>query len=191
MGSFIRVDSQSITPAFNQMEAMALTTKARAVSAAGVVPHTTAVDSVLAVLTLSARELGVDRQQERELILRAVGRFAANANAKRVKIIVNPSAAVVGQTVSGGTTILDTGSSNGNAVAFTLQARIIRYGAAGANTQLAVNDEIQLGATVVAPALPALLTLNEAAAMTFALVGNSATTAGDISHHLFELKAMA
>jgi hypothetical protein len=190
MSSFLHVDNQTITPALNQMEALALTTKARAISAAGVVPHATGVDSVLAVLTLSARELGVDKQQERELVLVAAGKFAANANEKRVKIIAAPTTAVVGQTVSGGTTIADTGSSNGNATAFFMRTRIIRYGVAGANTQLCINEDIQIGATAIAPALPALLTLNEAGALVFALVGNATTTAGDISHHLFELKAM-
>ncbi|HEX7642988.1 MAG TPA: hypothetical protein VF472_12345 [Burkholderiaceae bacterium] len=158
-------------------------TLALTMSAAGVNPGSTANDNVLAVLTIPANSF--DGQSfpvatNREASILAAGSFGATANSKTVKIVVNPTTAVVGSAVVGGTTIATTGVVATNGGGWQMQASIIKYGAAGSNTQLAVHYGAQVGAAVAALAAPTALTLPENAAITVAITGNAAAATSDI-----------
>lgn len=139
-------------------------------------PGGTASDYVVAVATIPAASLDV---ANRCLTISANGNFAANGNTKTVKVIVNPTSAVVGQAVSGGTTIASTGAVTTNGSAWALGADIIKTGANGSNTQTAIHQAAQCGAAVESLTACQSLTLNEAAAITVAITINCATTATD------------
>ena len=82
---------------------------AKTISGAGLSPGATGADNVIAVYSLPANSL--DGIGNRVLTLQAIGSFANNTHTKQVKIIFNPSTAVVGSAVgTGGTTLVDTGS---------------------------------------------------------------------------------
>jgi len=89
------------------------------VSQPGVSPGATAADNVLAVYSIPASSFDV---AGRGINILAMGAFAATGNNKTVKIIFNATTAVVGSTVTGGTTIATTGVSAGNNVAFRLES---------------------------------------------------------------------
>jgi len=157
------------------------------VSQPGVSPGATAADNVLAVYSIPASSFDV---AGRGINILAMGAFAATGNNKTVKIIFNATTAVVGSTVTGGTTIATTGVSAGNNVAFRLESNVFKYGAAGANTQLGLNVVSQVGATIAAPAVPAALTATESGAILIAITGNAATATTDILLNLLVINAM-
>lgn len=146
-------------------------------------PASTAADYVLAVYTLPA--LALD-QAMRSLQVVASGSFAATANNKRVKIIIGATTPTVGQVVSGGTAIADSGTVATNNAGWQLGATIIKTGALGANTQLTVHNQAQMGAAVSALLAPTALTQVENAPITFCVTGNAATAASDINFNYFE-----
>lgn len=154
---------------------------------AGINPGATAADNVLAVYSLPANSFDVTG---RGVTITASGAFAANGNNKTCKIIAGCTAAVVGSTVSGGTTIGTTGVSAGNNVGWQLCSNLFKYGAPGSNTQLAQEIATVVGATHGGMGLPQLLTLPENAAILIAVTGNAATTATDISLAFAEINAM-
>ena len=159
----------------------------RQVSGAGISPGATAADNVLAVFSLPASSFDV---AGRGINILAMGSFATNANTKTVKIIFNATTAVVGSTVTGGTTIATTTASTGSNVAFMLESNVFKYGAAASNTQLGLNAVSQVGSTVNPPSVPAAITATESGAILIAVTGNSATTASDILLNLFVINAM-
>ena len=78
------------------------------VLSAGTNPGTAGGDYIVAVFALPAGTFG---QAGRGLVFEAGGGFANNTNAKRCKLIWQPTVTpVVGALVSGGTTIADTGT---------------------------------------------------------------------------------
>lgn len=146
------------------------------VSSAGINPGATGADKVLAVYNLPANSFDAAL---RELQIVAAGSFAANGNNKRLKIIIGATTPTVGATVSGGTTIADTGTVATNGGGWQLAATVVKYGANGANTQQAIHNQAQVGAAVAALVAPQNLTLTENAVIPICVTGNSGTTNGD------------
>lgn len=160
----------------------------RQISASGVNPGATGVDSVLAAYSLPANSFD---QALRGITISAAGSFAATSNNKRVKIIFNPATAVVGSTIgSGGTTICDTGTVTTSGTGWQLQASVFKYGAAGSNTQIGIHNQAQIGAAVASMLAPSLITATESGAITLAVTGNATTATSDIVFNWLEVNAM-
>lgn len=157
------------------------------VSSAGVQPGATAADKVLAVYSLPAGAFDI---AARGIDVQAQGSFAATANSKRIKIIFAPTAAVVGQTVTGGTTIADTGTVATNGGGWSIMASVFKYGAAGSNTQLCLHQQSQVGAAVSALLAPSLTTAPENAPILIAVTGNATTAVTDIVFNFLQITAM-
>ncbi len=153
---------------------------------AGINPAATGADNVLAVFSIPANSFD---QSGRGIAISAAGAFAANANTKRVKIIIGATAAVVGQTITGGTTIADTGAVTTNGAGWQLGADVFKYGVAGSNTQTGIHNQAQMGGAVGSLLSPAALTLVENAPILVAVTGNATTAATDITLNLFEVNA--
>lgn len=145
-------------------------------SAAGIQPGATAADKVLAVFSIPAGSFDV---AGRRVVVNAIGSFGATGNNKTVKIIFNPSAAVVGSTVTGGTTVASSGVVATNGGQFAIGATITKVGAAGANTQISTSSGISTTAPVTN------LTATESGAILIAVTGNAATATTDITLNTF------
>lgn len=157
----------------------------RQISATGVQPGGTAADNVLAVYSLPANSFDV---AGRAFEITACGTYGATANSKTVKLILNPSTAVVGSTVgSGGTTICSTGTVTTNGGGWSLRATFTKYGVAGSNTQLGLNLSNQQGSTTPVIIAPAAITAVESGAILIAVTGNAATAASDILFNYLEI----
>jgi hypothetical protein len=159
---------------------------AKQINALGVQPGATGADNVLAVFSLPASSFDVSG---RGLAISAQGSFGATANNKRIKIIWGATAAVVGNAVTGGTTIADTGTVATNASGWAIAANVFKYGGAGSNTQIGLHQQAQVGAAVSTLLAPALLTATENAAILIAVTGNATTAVTDILLNLFEIEA--
>lgn len=157
------------------------------ISSAGINPGATGADNVLAVFTIPALSFDV---AGRGLTFCAMGSYASNGNTKRVKIIFNATTAVVGSTVSGGTTIADTGSVITSGGGWALSADVFKYGAAASNTQIALHQQAQNGSATAALLAPSLTTATESGAIIVAVTGNATTTATDIVFNFFQANAM-
>ena len=144
--------------------------------AGGLAPALAAVNCIVALVVIPANAFNAPN---RNVTITANGNFAANVNNKTVSIVVNPTAPVVGQAVSGGTTIASTGVVATNGSAWAIGADIVKTGALGSNTQTALHIPTQAGAAVP-PLTPCQsLTLVENAPITVAIVINNATATGD------------
>jgi hypothetical protein len=159
----------------------------RLVSGTGVQPASTGGDIVLAVFSIPANSFDVSG---RGINIIAQGSLGANANTKTVKLFFNPTTAVVGSAVSGGTAIATTGAVTTNGGGFAVEANVFKYGVAGSNTQLAIHQAAQTGATVSALLAPQNTTAVESAPILVAVTGNAATAVGDISLSFVEINAM-
>jgi hypothetical protein len=157
------------------------------ISAAGVNPAATGADNVLAVFTVPA---GAFAAPGDAMVIAAYGSVANNANTKRIKIIFNPTAAVVGQTVSGGTTLADTGAfATAIATAWDLEAEVYKVGAFGSNTQVGINISNSIGATSPALLPPVTnIAAVESGPILIAVTGNATTTATDITFNVLEIE---
>lgn len=151
-------------------------------------PGATGADNVLAVYSLPGLTFDI---ANRSLRIRAVGEVANNTNSKTIKIIFNPATAVVGSTVgTGGTTIASTGAyTTTGATGFSIEGEVIKIGATGSNTQVGLNMDNQIGATVPALLVPVAITAVESANILIAITGNAGTTATDIGLCLMEVSA--
>ena len=159
----------------------------RQVLGAGVSPAATGSDYVVAVYSLPANAFDISG---RGITITACGSFAANGDTKTLKLIFNPSAAVVGSVVTGGTSICTTGAVTTNGGGWQLQGSIFKYGAAGSNTQLGLHDQAQAGAAVSSMLAPTLLTAVESGTILMAVTANCATATGDIVFNYLEVNAM-
>ncbi len=160
-------------------------------ASAGLNPAGTGADYVVGVYTIPANSFDGVAGTNRGLSFNAFGGFANNTNAKRCKIIFNPTAAVVGSAVVGGTTLGDTGSySTAGAVGWSLQAQVFKYGAAGSNTQYGQETGVIIGATHGGMGAPVLLTAIENAAILVAVTANATTAATDITLSSLQVNAM-
>lgn len=168
------------------------------VAANAVNPASTAADIVLAVYSIPAGFFNVKAQAIGPagspiaaagpgLEILIAGLFAATANNKTIKIIFNPSAAIVGSAVVGGTTIASSGVVAINALGFNIQAKVIKVGLPNSNTQIAFQTDNVVGATQVSPPVPVYPTAVENAAILLAITGNAATATTDIGLSYFEV----
>jgi hypothetical protein len=161
----------------------------RQINLAGQSPGATGSDYVLAVYNLPA---GAFDANGRGLNIMACGTMAGS-HVNTVKIIVGATAPVVGQVISGGTTIasmVTTAAASGNG-GWQISANIFKSGALGSNTQIALHEASQSGSqlgTLVAPTTN--LALAENAIIPIAITGNAATTAADIAFNFLEVNAM-
>lgn len=154
------------------------------ISSAGRSPSATAADKILSLMTIPANGFDI---ANRGIQILAAG-SCPNANSKTLKLIINPTSPVLGATVSGGTTIASfTSTASGG---WNLQANLFKYGAAGSNTQIAIHEAGQVGATVGGLIAPSLTTFPENATITVAVTGNSATTAGDVVFNFGQIFGM-
>ncbi len=160
---------------------------ARQIVSAGVQPGATGADNVLAVFSLPAASFDL---LGRGIVVSASGSFGATANNKRIKIIFNATTAVVGSTVTGGTTVADTATIATNGGGWAVQANIFKYGALGSNTQMGIHTQAQIGAAVAAMLAPTLITAVESGAILIAITGNATTAASDIVFNFLEINAM-
>lgn len=158
-------------------------TLGKSISGAGINPGGTGGDYVLAVFTIPASAF--DGIGNRGLTVLAKGGLGATANTKRLKVIANPTSAVVGSLISGGTTVEDTTALAVNGGGWLISVDIFKYGAAASNTQVATSNGKIMGSNISTAHLgcqaPTLLTATESGAILVAITGNAATLASDIS----------
>lgn len=162
------------------------------VVSAGTFPSGSGADYVVAVYALPGNSFDVNG---RGITITAQGSFAANLNSRRVKIIYNTPAKVVGNYVAaggeGGTVICDTGSVStvANGSGWSVQANVFKYGIANSNTQIGIHQQAQVGGTV-SPMLPVtLLTATENATIYICITANVVTSPGDAGLNLLEVNA--
>ena len=154
---------------------------------AGLSPGATGADKILALATIPANGFDI---ANRGIAILAAGN-APNNNAKTVKVILNPTAPVLGATVSGGTTIANlTATGAGSTGGWQLQANLFKYGLTGSNTQIALHETGQAGSILGTLSSPSLATLAENAAIVVAVTGNATTTATDIVFNFLQIFAM-
>jgi hypothetical protein len=157
-------------------------------SNAGVFVGGSGADVVMAVAILPAGTFDI---ANRGLEVTAMGSFLANGNTKTVKLIFNPSTAVVGGTVGGGgTTIATTGAITTGGSGWCLTALVFKYGVLGSNTQLALHQQAQVGNAVTALLSPQATTAIESLPIIIALTGNAVTLITDITWNFMEVNAM-
>jgi hypothetical protein len=149
----------------------------------GINPASTAADIVLAVFTLPAGGLDV---ANRMLEITANGATVANTNTKTMKMIMGAANPVVGQAVSGGTTIASITTASGGG-GWSLSAEVVKFGAKGSNTQQAIHTAAQSGSVVGALQAPSALALNEAQLITIVVTGNAAATATDVTFNSLQV----
>lgn len=154
--------------------------------AGGVNPGATGADNVLAVYSLPANFFDVAK---RALSISAFGNFGANANTKTVKLWFNPSAAVVGSTITGGTLLATTGAVATNNGGWYVSGNVTKRGAAGSNTQTTTSNGAMAGAVGTGVSLAVDTTAVENAPILIAVTGNAATAVGDIIFSMLEVTA--
>lgn len=156
-------------------------------SSAGISPAATGADKILALVTIPANAFDI---ANRGIAILAAGN-APNTNAKTIKVIINPTAPVLGATISGGITIATmTATGAGSAGGWQLQANMFKYGAAGSNTQIALHEAGQAGSILGTLSAPSLTTFPENAPIVMALTGNATTGVGDIVFNFLQIFAM-
>jgi hypothetical protein len=154
----------------------------------GTNPAATGADKVIASYTLPAGSFDI---AGRGLVFQALGTFVSNANTKDCKLYFNCTTATVGQTVTGGTVIADSGSfTTGSPLGWQLTAQVFKYGATGSNTQVGQNTGIIVANTHSGMGVPILFTANESAPIIMALTLNTNTAATDLSANFFEVNAL-
>lgn len=135
-------------------------------------------DYVLSVYSLPASSFNASGKG---IEITAAGNLGNDSQVKRVKIIINPTAAVAGSIVSGGTTVGDTGSVTAANVGWVLQSQMYKYGTAGSNTQIVQFIDGSVGTLNLGVGLASAITANESGAILIAVTGNATTSVGDIS----------
>jgi hypothetical protein len=150
-------------------------------------PSATGGDYVLAVFSLPANSFSA---AGKGIIVQGAGGYGGTANTKTVKLIFNPSAAVVGSTVTGGTTIATTGALTQSGTGWELLATAYKFGAANSNTQYAQQIRATSGAVEAGVGAPVFPTATENAAILVAVTGNAATATSDINLNLFTINAL-
>lgn len=155
-------------------------------------PSSITNDNVLAVYSLPAGSLSA---AGKGLEITATGNFPlTDTQAKRVKLIWNPSSAVVGSAVGTNTTSFllgDTGSTtNGGAPAgWIIQSQVYKYGALGSNTQIGQETGVIVGAIHGGCGLASALTTNESLPISIAVTGNATSSVGDIALYNINIEA--
>jgi hypothetical protein len=153
----------------------------------GVSPVSTGSENVLAVYSLPASSFDI---AGRGINILAQGAFGATANNKTVQIVFNPTTAVVGSAVTGGTVVATSGVVATNNLGWALEANVFKYGVNGSNTQLCIHQSAQTGGTISPLLAPQLTTANESANILVAFCGNAATATTDITLNFAEINAL-
>jgi hypothetical protein len=107
-------------------------------NATGVSPSATGINCVLAVYTLPAGTLD---QENRLVEISAQGSFPVNTDNLDLQIVFDPSSAVVGSAVVGGTVIAGQGGITDGAGQWLIKASVVKTGNPGSNTQLSFTDQ--------------------------------------------------
>jgi hypothetical protein len=154
-------------------------------NSAGISPGSNNNDNVLVSWVIPAKMFDITG---RGLQVTAMGSVANNTNSKRIKIFSGCTTAVVGSAVTGGTLIADSGAyTTTGAAGWEIAAQIFKTGAGGSNTQIALHQAAQIGATTSGLVVPTALTLTESSSFILAVTGNAVTTANDIVMNFAEL----
>lgn len=148
-------------------------------------------DNVLAVYTMPASSLNA---AGKGLEITAAGNLGGDTQAKRVKLIWNPSAAVVGSAVATNSTSFllgDTGSTTNGGVlsGWAIQSQVYKYGALGSNTQIGQEIGVIIGNTHGGMGVASALTTAESLPILIAVTGNATTSVGDISLYNVNIEA--
>lgn len=149
-------------------------------------------DNVLGVYTIPANSLNA---AGKGIEVTVAGNFGlTDSQAKRVKLIWNPTSAVVGSAVGTNSTSFllgDTGSTTnaGAAAGWIIQSQVYKYGAAGSNTQIGQETGVIIGSTHGGCGLASALTTNESLPIQVAVTGNATSSVGDISLYNINIEA--
>ena len=146
------------------------------VNSVAVSPANTGSDYIVGVIALSA---SVFDAANRSLQIQANGSFAANGNTKRVKLQISNTSQAVGAVISGGTAIADSTAVTTNGGGWEISAEVVKYGAAGSNTQMAIHALAQ-GTANTALLAPQNLTLTENTPIYLYVTANCTSTATDV-----------
>jgi hypothetical protein len=138
----------------------------------------------------------------RGIFITAQGKTGATGNNKKYRLWINPTMSgqtttnnvITGGTVSGagsGVMLLDSTVQTSNALGWSLQGNLFKYGAAGSNTQYFQGSIIN-AASHAGINTPSFLTQAENAVMNIVVTGSSSTTgaANDVILNFFEINAM-
>ena len=149
-------------------------------------PGGTAGDYVVDIFALAAGSFDI---VGRGLEFTAMGNVANNTNSKRIKLWWNVTAPAIGNVVSGGTLIADTGAyTTTGAAGYSLTAMIFKT--ATLNTQLCLHQAAQIGATVGSLVAASTASATESGIIYLAVSANVATATTDISHYFTEIFGM-
>ncbi len=148
-------------------------------------------DNVLAVYSIpggsfSAAGKGIE--------VTAAGNLGNDSQAKRIKLIWNPTTAVVGSAVATNSTSFllgDTGSTtnSGSACGWCIESQVYKYGALGSNTQIGQEIGVIIGSVHGGMGLASALTTNESLPILVAVTGNATSSVGDISLYNINIEA--
>lgn len=155
------------------------------VNAAGQGNGADTTDDVIATFALPANAFDVAGRQAN---ITALGKTAANANNKRIKLWWGTTTQTLGLAVVGGTLIADSGVITANNGGWNLSATVTKYGAAGSNTQ--IGQGAIVAGTVHTGTLPPVLTAApENAVINITVTGASPTTgaANDVLSQMFDV----
>lgn len=135
-------------------------------------PASTGADVIMAILTIPKSAF--------DLAFRGVSVLAAGnaptTGVRTMKLIANPTNPVVGQTVSGGTTIAtasNTAAQAGSAGGWEMAANLFKTGSPGSNSQIAIHESGQVGSIIATLTAPSTTAFNESNAITIAVTGNA------------------
>lgn len=163
----------------------------------GVNPGATGADNVLAVFSIPANAFDglTSLTIQRGLQIEAMLTLAANTNVKTIKIIFNATTAVVGTTVTGGTTIASSGAlATATQTSLSIKAAVYKTGAPGSNTQVGysvgITVPVQTTAGTTPMTAPTAIAAVENAPILIAITGNAATTATDIALNIAEITGL-
>ena len=148
-------------------------------------------ENVLAVYTIPA---GSFSAAGKGIEITAAGNLGNDSQAKRVKLIWNPTTAVVGSAVATNSTSFllgDTGATtnSGTASGWCIQSQVYKYGALGSNTQVGQELGVIVGSTHGGMGVASNLTTNESLAILIAVTGNATSSVGDISLYNVNIEA--
>jgi hypothetical protein len=176
---------------FQQLGYLAGFPQRQAFPVAGVNPGATAVDNVLAVFPVPVGTFDTSGSN-RGFRIAAYCSITANANAKAVKIIVNPTAAVVGSTITGGTTLATSGALGATITGVFLEAMFLDL--IGINNQLGFGllswSAIATAVTLITSIAPVAISGDETNPILIAVTGNAGTAVADIALNYFDCAAV-
>lgn len=142
-------------------------------------------DDVIATFAIPASAFDI---AGRQVTIQAMGKTAATANNKRVRIWWGTTTQTLGLAVAGGTLIADSGVVTTNNGGWNATATVTKYGAAGSNTQIG-QGQVVAGVSHTGTQVPVLLTATESGVINVTVTGASSTTgaANDVLSQMLEV----